>query len=546
MNSTPAIMKKAIFTMFFVFVYLLTFAQATQEQADAIIKEALPNNEHGVAVLVAKGGEVVYEKYAGFANVKKKSIVDANTTFRIGSVTKQFTAGAILKLVEQGKMKLEDPLNKYIEDFPRGGKITIHHLMNHTSGIKSYTDQQGFIETVSKPVATVELVNEIKTLGFDFEPGEQWKYNNSAYYILGYLIEQQSGMSYEAFLKKHFLAPAGMTNTGVYDNAKKYKKEALGYANEEGKIKVSMDWDMTRAGGAGNMYSTVSDLLKWNNYVFSGKAINDDLLEKAHTQLTLNDGSNYPYGYGWGVGEFRGIDQIAHSGGLHGFLTWLAYYPEIDVTVAVTSNASPPLKIVPGQLGKDMIEVFFKDNLEAREETAMTAEELQKFVGKYEYPGGAIMTVTQEDDKLFAQLSGQSRYQLFPEGGQKFFWKVVDAQVEFHVADNGEVDYGMHSQGGMEMKVPKMKESKAIEMSAEAFEKFAGEYSLNGASVKVWEEDGSFYTQIQGQPKFEIFPKSANRFFMKVMAVELEFAEGEPVESFTLFQGGREVVVKRK
>ncbi|MEP2773240.1 MAG: serine hydrolase [Fulvivirga sp.] len=539
-------MKKAIFSISFIFVFLLTFAQTNQERADAIIKEALPNNEHGVAVLVARDGEILYEKYAGYANVKKQTAVEANTTFRIGSVTKQFTAAAILKLVEQGKMQLEDPLNKYIDDFPRGDKITIHHLLNHTSGIKSYTDQPDFIKSVGKSVATKELVDEIKALGFDFEPGEQWKYNNSAYYILGYLIEQQSGMSYEAFLKKHFFEPAGMENTGVYDNAKKYKMEALGYANEEGKMKLSMDWDMTRAGGAGNMYSTVTDLLKWNNFVFSGKAVRADLLEKAHTQLTLNDGSNYPYGYGWGVGAFRGLEQIAHSGGLHGFLTWLAYYPEIDVTVAVTSNASPPLKIVPGQLGKDMLEVFFEDQLESREEAEIDVEELQKYVGKYEYPGGAIMTVTQEEDKLFAQLTGQQRFQLFSEGENKFFWKVVDAQIEFHVADNGEVEYGMHAQGGMEMKVPKIEEQEAITMTPKEFKKFEGEYVLNGASVKVWEENGSFYTQIQGQPKFEIHPKSDYRFFMKELAVEIEFAEGDKSESFTLYQGGREVVAKRK
>lgn len=539
-------MKKAIFSISFIFVFLLTFAQTNQERADAIIKEALPNNEHGVAVLVARDGEILYEKYAGYANVKKQTAVEANTTFRIGSVTKQFTAAAILKLVEQDKMQLEDPLNKYIDDFPRDDKITIHHLLNHTSGIKSYTDQPDFIKSVGKSVATKELVDEIKALGFDFEPGEQWKYNNSAYYILGYLIEQQSGMSYEAFLKKHFFEPAGMENTGVYDNAKKYKMEALGYASEEGKMKLSMDWDMTRAGGAGNMYSTVTDLLKWNNFVFAGKAVRVDLLEKAHTQLTLNDGSNYPYGYGWGVGAFRGLEQIAHSGGLHGFLTWLAYYPEIDVTVAVTSNASPPLKIVPGQLGKDMLEVFFEDQLESREEAEIDVEELQKYVGKYEYPGGAIMTVTQEEDKLFAQLTGQQRFQLFSEGENKFFWKVVDAQIEFHVADNGEVEYGMHAQGGMEMKVPKIEEQEAITMTPKEFKKFEGEYVLNGASVKVWEENGSFYTQIQGQPKFEIHPKSDYRFFMKELAVEIEFAEGDKSESFTLYQGGREVVAKRK
>jgi len=532
--------------LIFISAVLILPAYGQKDEADKLIKKALPNNEHGLAILITQGDDVVYEKYVGYADVKAKREVDANTTFRIGSVTKQFTAAGILKLVEQGEIKLDDPLSKFIKDFPQGEKVTIHHLLTHTSGIKSYTDEEGFLEKVNKPITADDLANHIKTLGYDFEPGDKWKYNNSAYFLLGYIIEQESGMSYGEFLNKHFFKPAEMNNTGIYDNSKSYKREALGYMSENGKVKESLNWDMSHAGGAGNMYSTVSDLIKWNEFVFSEKALSNEVLKKAHTPVMLNDGSSHPYGYGWGVGHFRGQKQIAHSGGLHGFLSFLGYYPEIGASIAITSNASPPLNVVPANLAQELVQVFFNEHLKKHVEVEMTPDELQKYIGRYEYPRGVIMTVTNEDDKLFAELSGQPKFQIFPEGDHTFFWKAVDAQITFHVTDEGVVDYGTHKQGIGELKVPKMEEQKEIKVSSKDFERFAGEYDLNGKWLNVWEEKGHFYAQIQGQPKFEIFAKSANRFFLKAMAAEIEFAEGKKAESLTIFQSGQEIKANRK
>ncbi|GAA0892445.1 hypothetical protein GCM10009122_21240 [Fulvivirga kasyanovii] len=520
-------------------------AQRFSDKADSVLQKSLPENEHAVSVLVGKGDEIIYQKILGNADEGVKA--DNETIFRIGSVSKQFTAAAILKLVEMGKMSLDDPLIKYIQDFPQGESVTIHHLLTHTSGIRSYTDQPGFIEKVEQPVNHKELIGSIKSLGYEFEPGEQWKYNNSGYYILGYLVEQVSGMTYEKFLSKHFFKPAKMKNTGVYKNGATYKNEAVGYAYESGKISKALDWDMTWAGGAGNLYSTTRDLYNWNRQLFAGHLLTAGSLAKAHSNVVLNDGSDHPYGYGWGIGEYKGLKRIAHGGGLHGFLSYLAYYPEIDATVIVLTNSSPPKNIIPANLAEYLVKVFFKQYLKEEKEVAVDTSNYSKYIGKYEYPGGAVMTISRENDQLFAQLSGQSRYEVYPKGKHEFFWKVVDAQITFHLSGDGVADYAMHTQNGSQFKAPRMKEQHEVELDEGAFEKYTGEYSLQGKAVKVWEEEDKYYFQVEGQAAFQIFPGSDNKFFMKAIAVEVEFEQNKDKSpALIIYQGGQQFRAERK
>ncbi|ELR72982.1 D-alanyl-D-alanine carboxypeptidase [Fulvivirga imtechensis AK7] len=540
-------MKRLNLTLPLVFFVLLSYGQSPSDKTDSLLQQALPEKEHAVAVLVAKGNDIIYQKALGYADREAKLEANLKTTFRIGSVTKQFTAVAILKLVEMGKMKLDDPLSKYILDFPRGEEVTIHHLLTHVSGIRSYTDQPEFLHRVTVPVDQGVLIEEIKSLGYEFSPGEQWKYNNSAYYILGYLVEKVSGMSYEKFLTRHFFQPAGMTNTGVYHNDKKPKNEAKGYSLDSADLELALDWDMTWAGGAGNMYSTVSDLHRWNQKLFAGALIQKDLLEKAHTKVKLNDGSEYPYGYGWGVGEYKGLRRIAHGGGLHGFLSSLIYYPELDATIVVLSNASPPGNIVPTSFAENLTKIYFEEHLEKDEEVEVDYALYDKYTGKYEYPGGVIMTVSRDGAHLYGQLTGQARYEIFPKGDHRFFWKVVDAQVTFHLNEQGEVDYAAHSQGGFEAKAPRIADQQEVALEEGAFERYSGEYNMNGTNVKIWEEENRYYIQLEGQPRFEIFPKSDNRFFLKDLVAEIEFGSEEPkATSFTLYQGGREIKARRQ
>lgn len=531
---------KYIFILLSFLASSAAYGQSATEKADSLMNYLIPNNEHAVSVLVTKDNEVLYSKTKGIAQPEISA--DNNTIFRIGSVTKQFTAVAILKLVAMNKLKLDDKLNKFIEDFPRGDEVTIHHLLTHTSGIKSYTDEPGFIERVKKSVATNKLINEIKELGYDFNPGEQWKYNNSGYYLLGYIIETVSGKSYEEFLKEHLFEPAGMSNSGVYVNKRKYANEAIGFEAEEETVKKSLDWNMTWAGGAGNIYSTCADLAKWNQALYSYKIVDKGLLLKALTPVTLNDGTTNDYGYGISIGKYRGQTRYAHSGGLHGFLSYLCYYPELDATVAVLSNASPVFRTIPTNVALNLSDFMLKDELVFDKEVAVDFDDYDKYLGEFAYQRGAIMTVTRSDEHLYAQLSGQMKFEIFPKGDHAFFWKIVEAEVKFHFNESGEVDYVTHRQGGGEFDAPKMEERKAIEMDSELFESYAGEYDLNGRNIKVWQENGKFLTQIQGQPTFTILPKSKKKFFITTMNVEIEF---DP-EGLTIYQAGNEIVAKKK
>ncbi len=533
---------------FFIFVFpVLVYGQDALRQADSLVAKALPLQEHGLSVLVTRGDEVLYHRQAGYADVEGKTWVDGQTLFRIGSVTKQFTASAILKLVEMGKLELDDPLEKFIPGFPKGDEVTIHHLLTHTSGIKSYTDQPSFLKRVTSPVIPAELVKEIQELGYDFEPGEQWKYNNSAYYLLGYLVEHVSKMSYGKFLSKHLFKPAGMKNTGVYNNKKSHSNEALGYAMEvEGGIKKALDWQMSWAGAAGNLYSTAEDLEKWNRTLFSGKVLSKESLQKAHAKVKLNDGSEHPYGYGWGLNEYRGLRRIGHSGGLHGFLSYLVYYPSIEGTIVVLSNCSPPKNVVPGSFAEKLTDIFFKEHLEENKAIPLDSTVLDQYVGQYEYPGSAIMTISREGEHLFAQLTGQNGYEIFPKGDHTFFWKVVPAEVKF-VMERGQVTAAMHKQGGGEFKAMKLKARQAITLEAGVFDNYTGKYDLMGQEVSVWEEDGAFFAQVSGQPKARIFPTSKNRFFMKDMAVDIEFETHQGVtQGLIIHQSGRQVKASKK
>lgn len=449
------LMRKTLLSLLILLFVGPSFAQSAKEKADSLISAAIPNDEHGLSVLVAENGKVIYEKTAGYADIENRRKVTPTTTFRIGSVTKQFTAAGILKLAEMGKISIDDPLSKYIPEFPRGDEVTIHHLLTHTSGIKSYTEDPYFYMGVTSPIETSQLAKNIQTMGYDFDPGEKWKYNNSAYFILGYLIEKISGQSYEVFLKKHFFEPAGMKNTGVYSNQKTYKEEALGYSNQNDSIVLSLNWDMTWAGGAGNLYSTAHDLQKWNEAIFKGNLLKKESLQKALKPVKLNDGSEYPYGYGWGVTEYKGLKYFGHSGGLHGFLSNLAYYPEINATVVVLSNAGPPLRVIPGELSQKLTKIFFGEHLEEDTEVEVDKADYNLYVGEYTYPGGAILTVTKEGDSLFAQMTGQPKFEIFPKGEHLFFWKVVDAEIVFNVNDKDQVDFATHKQNGMEFKVEK-------------------------------------------------------------------------------------------
>jgi CubicO group peptidase (beta-lactamase class C family) len=349
---------------------------------------SLKNKEApGIAILVAKDGKIMYEKGFGYADIKGKNIVTPGTKFRIGSVTKQFTAAAILKLQENNLLSVNDKLSKYVSDFPRGDEVTIHHLLTHTSGIHSYTSKPDFIDKVTKTISEDSLIASFKNDPYDFSPGENFMYNNSGYFLLGYIISKVSGKPYAQYLKETFFDPLEMKNTGVHSAGIKLENEAHGYGRNNDKYDDAINWDMSWAGAAGALFSTLEDLLKWNEALHSGRVLSEKSYRAATTPITLKSGdkASMNYGYGLVMTKYRGQDIISHGGGSHGFVTQLAYYPKQKLSIIMFSNSmNPEVNFDPNKIAEA---VLWKEMEKQTSYTvsAVKPKNIKQFTGRYDF-----------------------------------------------------------------------------------------------------------------------------------------------------------------
>jgi CubicO group peptidase (beta-lactamase class C family) len=525
---------------------------------DGMFQDPIKGLSPGAAVLVAQNGKILFQKGYGYANLEHRVPITPETKFRIGSITKQFTAAAILKLQEQGKLSVKDTLSKYIPDFPRGEEVTIHHLLTHTSGIHSYTNKPDFMETAPLFIKPDDLIKSFKNDPYDFAPGKKWSYNNSGYFLLGYIIEKVSGQSYAEYLKKQFFEPLGMANTGVHHWNDILEHEAHGYSYEGGKFKKAKNWDMSRAGAAGALYSTVADLYRWNEAVFSGKVLSDASLKAAFTPVMTEADAKVSgnsvakeegYGYGWGIGKDRGLQEIAHGGGLNGFSSNLLRYPKENFTVVVLANAAPlPPGLNPGGLSQEIAAIYLSNKMEAhpilQANAAVSPKVYDAYVGRYDY-GGPILTVTRQGDRLFTQLAGQPKFEIFPKSETEFFWKVVEAQVTFVKNEKGEVTGAVHRQGGQTIHAPRLEKETLVKVDPALFDAYVGKYDFgNGKTVlTVTKEGDRLLAQLTGQPQFEIFPKSETEFFWRVVQAHIVFVKDEKgkVAKGIFQQGGQTI-----
>ncbi len=507
----------------------------------------------GLAVRVSHDGAAIMERGVGLADLAHDTAIDVESRFRIGSVTKNFTAAAILRLQDEGKLHVTDTLDKYFPDFPRGDRVTLTHLLNHTSGIASYTSKADFYKTVVSPTTTIELVESFQNDPPDFDPGARWEYNNSGYFLLGAIIEQVSGTTYDDYLSKTFFKPLKMKNTGIHSATSIIRNEAYGYSFLGGRSEKALNWDMSRAGGAGAMYSTVADLDIWLQELFSGRVISAESLAAALTPTIIEtDSLDTKYGFGWFVDTHRGLRRVSHGGGLQGYSSHVAYYPDQKFSVIVLHNALPAAPgINTASLSEQIAESFLgsvmQTNPERTEDVAVSRETKAKYVGRYDYLS-AVMEVTLEEDQLFAQLTGQPRFEIFPENATKFFWKVVDAQVEFVVDDQGKCIAAKHSQGLSSFRAERLPELIEVELSDEVLERHVGKYNLEILGIMDVKRDGKqLVAQIAGQPALVIYAKSENEFFYKEVPATIVFeSDGlSPSSKAVIRQAGKSLVANR-
>ena len=444
-------MRKTLALAFVVFLSASARADEIPDRISAYMDAAVKVEKFNGAVLVAKDGNVLFAKGCGLANAEHEVPNTLETKFRLGSITKQFTATAVLILQDQGKLKVEDLIGKYLSDSPKAWeKVTIHHLLTHTSGIPSYTDDPSYEKSMMKPETVSSMIARFKDKALEFEPGSKFHYDNSGYFLLGAILERVSGKSYEAFLKEAIFDPLGMTNTGYDHHATVLKKRASGYQRNGDELVNGPYLDMSQPYAAGSLYSTVGDLLKWDRALKAGKLPSKKAMAAMFTPFKDN------YAYGWLIGDRKGHKLIGHGGGINGFATDFERYPDDDVCVAVLCNVVPAN---PGKVSRDLAGIVFGETValpKARVVAKLDPKIYEEYVGVYQLAPTFALTITRDGNRLITQATGQGKFELFPESETAFFVKVIDAQITF-VKEDGEVTHLILRQNGQDKKAKRVK-----------------------------------------------------------------------------------------
>jgi len=416
---------------------------------DGFVKSWARDGQFRGAVLVAKDGKPVFRQAYGLANGEWNIPNTPETKFRLGSITKQFTAAAILKLAEEGKLKLDDPVSKYYAEAPSAWeKITVHHLLNHTSGIPSYTALPGFMGKKDRdPLAPLEIVKLSRDLPLEFAPGEKFAYNNTGYVFLGYIVEKVAGATYESHIKKTIFDPLGMNDSG-YDWPKTVLvRRAAGYSRD-GSNAPYLDMSLPHA--AGSLYSTVDDLLKWDTALHGGKVVSKESLIKMTTPGHGN------YGYGLMIGPTpSGKTVIAHGGGIYGFSTNMLRFSSDGVMAVVLANQETQ---AVGPLAQGLAGLAMGEDVKPRPvrvEVTVAPEKFDRLVGDYELRPGFVLKVFRDGETFMSQATGQPPVRIFAASETSYFLKVVEAQLDFKLDAQGKASEVTLRQGGRTMTAPR-------------------------------------------------------------------------------------------
>lgn len=362
---------------------------------DHIVEAEIKPESPGVAVAVVQNGEVIHAKGYGLANLEWNIPITPDTVFRLASVSKQFTAAAILLLAEQGKLSVDDPLTKFLPKYPMSGHtVTVHQLLNHTSGIFSYTNDPDFGTKMRRDLTPQQMADEFSREPFQFRPGTRYAYNNSGYVLLGMIIEQVSGMPYADYVEKNIFAPLGMTQSYYLNNEPIIPRRASGYhPTPDGGYVNAPFLSMLQPYAAGSLGSTVNDMVLWDKALRGNTLLSAESWQQMITPAVLEDGTAVRYGYGWGVTEYAGHRVAQHSGGIPGFNTWIARFYDDDLTIIALANlVGFPLEKIIASIARQALGIAEPQ----RVPVTLDAAALEKAAGTYHLDGVALPVVAQD------------------------------------------------------------------------------------------------------------------------------------------------------
>lgn len=563
------------------FSFTLFFSSASANDKAAKI-DKLAQQYHDArlfngALLVAENGKVIFKKGYGYANMEWQIPNAPDVKYRIGSVTKQFTAILILQLMEQGKIKLDGTISQYLPEYPEatGNKITIHQLLNHTSGIPSYTGFPNFENEISRdPYQPMDFISLFNKKELEFEPGSQFSYNNSAYFLLGVIIEKIVGKPYEQVLQERILTPMGLQNTG-YDRSERiipnrasgYTKTLTGYLN-------ATYLDMSLPYSAGSLYSTVEDLYQWDQVLYT-----DKLFKNPATKALLFKPGLSSYGYGYFIRQVpvgkadRMVNVIEHGGGINGFVTGFRRFVDDQHLIAVVDNSEQGQErlmtgiadILYGEqadspkksIAEALLNIIEKNDLQAG--IAFYKSQKEKAAEAYNFSESELNALgyhyLRSDDIDAAQQIFKLNIEMFPEGANTYD-SYAESLAEAGDKEGAIANYqkSLDLNPGNRNAIEKLKElgveiaDKEIAVAPVVLDQLAGEYEIQpGFVLTVTHENGRLYTQATGQSRFEIFPSTEYEWFVKAFNAQISFhaEQNGSITSLTLRQGGRDVPAKR-
>jgi CubicO group peptidase (beta-lactamase class C family) len=522
--------------------------------ADKLLDEQkLDRDGPGVTVLVARGEQLLYKGARGMASIELGVPLQPDHLMRIGSVTKQIAAAALLKQIDEGKARLDDPLSKFLPDYPNGSQITLLQLLNHTSGVKSYTGISGYMHNpIRRDLTTAELVKEFKDQPADFAPGEKWAYNNSGYVLLGAVVEAISGKSWHQSIDDLLLRPAQITSVHYQAGDKLFKGMAQGYTlNGQREVAPAGLLSMTQPHAAGALIANTEGLWRWNQALHGGK-----LLSKAsYERMITPEGAAKPHHYGFGIGTGTLRDQtlLSHGGGIHGFGSLLSYVPQSQVTVVILRN-SDTSGFATDLVSRKLAAFAMGEPFPEQTPVAVPAEQLKSAEGLYAREDKQTRTLRLKDGVLQSQRAGSGIAPLVPLGNDRFgipgsltellLERDADGRVvAMRAFNNGEKAGERWTRSG---ELPPERAFNTL--TAAQMQALVGDYSGPGFSIKVFVDDkGRLQGQAPGQPAFELMASSPRQVHVPQVEAQLDFSaeEGRPA-SVTLTQGGRQLAMARQ
>lgn len=422
------------------------------QRLDAALAPLFKADAPGATVIVTKDGVPLFRKAYGLADVDKGLPLQPDMQLRLGSITKQFTAVAVLMLAEQGRLSLQDDVTRFLPDFPAKDKgITLEQLLQHTAGIRNYTAMMSFWLIADKDKSVQQMVDFFKDEPLDFDPGQRWGYSNSGYFLLGAIIEKASGMRYADFVAQNIFEPLGMHDTAYEGHERSAKRRVEGY--REGFFsgyKPAEKLSMTLPFSAGALVSTVDDLARWDAAISSGKLLKAESWQRAFTPCALPGGAKCTYGLGWTIGSLRGHKMVAHGGDIPGFNSQAIRLPDDKIFVAVLGNGNRTI-VNTDRAAFAAAAIAAGDPFPQPRAIPMAKLAMSAYAGTYRMAESGMRSISFDGGSLRFERKGRRPVGIHPYAADKFFLDGSLATLEFQRGPDGAVTgFTLHGTSGDE------------------------------------------------------------------------------------------------